>query len=414
MLLSAPLLRNGGPMKSYAQRMKEPQIANFQQSTAATAHISNQAVLGMLNEPDGDTRFSEALRAKFEAKPMPQSERSRPMALTPYVLQKAEERYQTSLAGIKAYEDTGLLDSGYNGYAQGNEIHIDDSLAPTKREEVLMHEIGHVVQCGSGMVHGSGLLDNPELEKQADQGFIAPPNFSIPTTNCGPILGGRGNKAGSDELYASEEMDDFASEDDSAEIFTTQYGKGNKGKHSSQSNFSNQNRSQQKLDNDATEAHKALDDCAQGRKTTATAKFQIKSRDGLKQYLYVAAANSRNMPRASRAALIKKGYHPIVGVTTHAEANLLLYALKHIANARLLAFGCDKESCPQCVSLLKRLVPRVTRRERALVNGKKKYSNNYKFQLIKRQNIKNPIFQRLLGHITKHYSEDGKLKPSFR
>lgn len=275
-----------------------------------------------------------------------------------------------------------------------------------------MHEIGHVVQRGSGMAHGSGLLDNPALEQQADRGFIAPPNFSIPTTNCGPILGGKGKKEKSDELYDTEEMDDFVSEDNSADIFTTQYGTGDKGKHSSQSSFSYKNRDQQELDGDATEAHKTLGDCAQGRKTTATAKFQIKSKGGLERYLYVAAANSRNMPSASRAALIKKGYHPIVGVTTHAEANLLLYAIKHKANARLLAFGCDKDSCPQCVSLLKRLVPRVVRRERVLANGKKKYSANYKFQLIKRQNLKDPIFQRLLRHIKKHYSEDGKLKPS--
>lgn len=178
-------------MKSYAQRMKKPQIANMQQSTAATAQISNQAMLGMLNEPDGDTRFSEALRAKFESNPMPRSERSRSMALAPDVLQKAEERYQTPLAGLKAYEDTGLLDSGYNGYAQGNEIHIDDSLAPTKREEVLMHEIGHVVQRGSGMVHGSGLLEKPQLEQQADQGFVAVPQFTMPLTCDGPVLGAR-------------------------------------------------------------------------------------------------------------------------------------------------------------------------------------------------------------------------------
>lgn len=176
-------------MKSYAQRMKKPQISKLQQSTAATAQISNQAMLGMLNEPDGDTRFSEALRAKFESNTMPQSERSCPMALAPDVLQKAEERYQTPLTGLKAYEDTGLLDSGYNGYAQGNEIHIDSSLAPAKREEVLMHEIGHVVQRGSGKAQGSGLLNNPALEQQADQGFAAPQSFTMPISSTGPMMG---------------------------------------------------------------------------------------------------------------------------------------------------------------------------------------------------------------------------------
>ena len=151
----------------------------------------NQAMLAMLGIQDqsGDTRFSEKMRARFAPKPMPQAERSQPMALSPEVLQKAEERYQMPLAGLKAYEDTGLLDSGYNGYAQGNEIHIDGSLAPEKREEVLMHEIGHVVQRGSGRAQGSGLLDNPALEQQADQGFSAPQSFAMPTSSTGPVMG---------------------------------------------------------------------------------------------------------------------------------------------------------------------------------------------------------------------------------
>ena len=401
-------------MKTFAQRTRKNQNENLQQSAAVGTQISNQALLGMLNEPEGDTRFSEALRAKFEAKPMPHAERSQPLTLSPEMLQKAEERYQTSLSGLKAYEDTGLLDSGYNGYAQGNEIHIDDSLAPQKREEVLMHEIGHVVQRGSGYAQGSGLLDNPALEQQADRGFLAPPNFSIPTTNRGPIMGGKGEKGKTDELYGSEELEDFDSEDNSADIFTIQYGTGNQGKHSSQSGASFKNKSQKELDCDATNAHNELDVCARGRKTTATAKFQIKSKNGRKRYLYVAAANSRNMPRSSRDFLIHKKYHPIVGATTHAEANILLYALKHIKDARLLAFGCDKDSCPQCVSLLKHLVPRVKRKERTLVGGRKKYSPNYKFNLIKRQNRTNHIFQRLLVHISKHYSKDGKLKPLYK
>ncbi len=204
-------------MRTYEKRPPAVQQATAPQQAqqAVPSSAGNQAMLAMLGiqNQSGDTRFSEALRAKFAPKPMPQAERSQPMALSPDILQKAEERYQTPLAGLKAYEDTGLLDSGYNGYAQGNEIHIDGSLAPAKREEVLMHEIGHVVQRGSGMAHGSGLLDNPALEQQADQGFAAPQSFSVPTSAVGPVMGsgkGKGHGKGKGKKARSQPAIDLA------------------------------------------------------------------------------------------------------------------------------------------------------------------------------------------------------------
>lgn len=151
--------------------------------------LGNQAMLGMLNEASGDTRFSEALRARFAPRQEPHSERAVPTQLSSELMQKAEERYQVPLDGLKVFQDTGLQDSGFNGYAQGNEIHLDSRLPSAEHERVALHEIGHVVQRGSGKAHGSGFVDNPALEQQADTGFVAVQGFSMPTTATGPMMG---------------------------------------------------------------------------------------------------------------------------------------------------------------------------------------------------------------------------------
>uniref|UniRef100_UPI004055A8B3 ImmA/IrrE family metallo-endopeptidase n=1 Tax=Agathobacter sp. TaxID=2021311 RepID=UPI004055A8B3 len=148
-----------------------------------------------MTESQSGTGFSYGnFWMQFKPKGELNSKQAREIQLSRGLLEKAEKRYQVSLDGIKAYEETGLLESGFRGYAKGNEIHIDDSLPAEKKERTLLHEIGHVVQIGSGMAYGNGFLNDAALEKQADAGFAAPENFVMPSSNAGPIMGEGGRE----------------------------------------------------------------------------------------------------------------------------------------------------------------------------------------------------------------------------
>ncbi len=133
------------------------------------SRLGNQAMLSLLGNP------TEA--------------HSEPMNAEPSIMRKGEARYQTSLEGIKMFNDSGLRERGYNGYAKGNEIHVEQNLPLEKKEDVILHEMGHVVQSGSDQANGNGLLYQSELEQQADRGFTAPANFTMPTSADGPVLG---------------------------------------------------------------------------------------------------------------------------------------------------------------------------------------------------------------------------------
>jgi len=106
--------------------------------------------------------------------------------------QRLSERFGVPMRGIKVFEDEGLGELGSRGYAKGNEIHIakGEYRPHTQRgADLLMHEAGHVVQQGMGLVSGTGLLSNPALEAQASAGFTAPANFSMPVSANGPAQG---------------------------------------------------------------------------------------------------------------------------------------------------------------------------------------------------------------------------------
>ena len=106
---------------------------------------------------------------------------------------RLESRFGVPMAGLKVFRDTGLDDVGAHGYAKGNEIHIADrdfNLHSESGQELLFHEAGHVVQQGSGLARGGGLLYDSGLEAQADSAFAAPGGFSMPTSAAGPVQGG--------------------------------------------------------------------------------------------------------------------------------------------------------------------------------------------------------------------------------
>lgn len=88
-------------MKSYERGIERKNDEQPTQSNAIGIYVSNQAmsnqaIMSMLKASNGNTRFSELLRAKYEAKNPTQMGLSQPMALSSDIMQKVEERDQTS------------------------------------------------------------------------------------------------------------------------------------------------------------------------------------------------------------------------------------------------------------------------------------------------------------------------------
>jgi hypothetical protein len=133
------------------------------------------------------------------------SRASREMELPRGTRSRIESRMGVSLEGLRAFEDTALRQDGFKGYAQGNEIHIDSALKGAEREHIIEHEVGHVVQRGSGLAQGSGFLNDAALEAQADTGFSAPANFTMPATATGPVMGA----AGDEDITYEKDLDAF-------------------------------------------------------------------------------------------------------------------------------------------------------------------------------------------------------------
>lgn len=114
--------------------------------------------------------------------------------VSPDLQNRLNNKFGADMHGIRIFEDDQLHeDFGQRAYAKGNEIHISNGeYSPDTPSglELIMHEAGHVIQQGSGMVHSHGITENPALEAQADRGFIAPSSFSMPTvSDSSPIQG---------------------------------------------------------------------------------------------------------------------------------------------------------------------------------------------------------------------------------
>lgn len=190
-------------MERYAQKKASKKATMLGRSQVRTSNFShsgapNSALLSSMNldnAPNPESDIKSAILSRFSfssettADEMPASTAARPIRIPSSIQEKAEQIYQAPLDGVKAFEDEGLQESGFSGYAHGPEIHIDRNLEPQKRESVILHEVGHVIQRGSGMANGSGYLDSPKLEGLADSGFIAPQSFTMPSAVSGPVMG---------------------------------------------------------------------------------------------------------------------------------------------------------------------------------------------------------------------------------
>lgn len=105
------------------------------------------------------------------------------------------DRFGVDMHGMRIFEDEGLQERfGQRAYAMGNEIHLsagEYSPHTSSGLELIMHEAGHVVQQGSGMVHSRGITENAALEAHADSGFAAPESFSMPVAGESSAIQGR-------------------------------------------------------------------------------------------------------------------------------------------------------------------------------------------------------------------------------
>jgi hypothetical protein len=117
---------------------------------------------------------------------------SRPEPLSDTALGSFGERFNADFSGLRLYKDEGLSDLGQAAYARGNEIHFDSNIpvGSGAGPSLMSHELGHIVQQGSGLAQGGGILRDPALESMADTGFAAPSNFVMPASSQGaPVQG---------------------------------------------------------------------------------------------------------------------------------------------------------------------------------------------------------------------------------
>ena len=85
---------------------------------------------------------------------------------------KMENAFGTDFSGLKLYESQAVADAGAEAVAQGNRV----AFAPGKADfstrsgqELLGHELSHVVSQARGEVTGQGFLANASLEARADR-----------------------------------------------------------------------------------------------------------------------------------------------------------------------------------------------------------------------------------------------------
>ena len=159
------------PNSVYSQKISENSVSGLEnalKSRIAQNHMSPEKALYSLN--------------------------SHERHVSPDLQNRLNNKFGADMHGIRIFEDDQLHeDFGQRAYAKGNEIHISNGeYSPDTPSglELIMHEAGHVIQQGSGMVHSHGITENPALEAQADGGFIAPSSFSMPTvSDSSPIQG---------------------------------------------------------------------------------------------------------------------------------------------------------------------------------------------------------------------------------
>lgn len=189
---------------------------------------------------------------------------------------------------------------------------------------------------------------------------------------------------------SEDELESFFSEsdtDDHYNVSTARRDGGRATRHVSNDEGSvvSKPKSRRDLVYDAKEIHRILDDKPFGGNTTVVCALLSVKRG----FLHVAMVNNPLMKPEMRKKAQELGYTVIKGIQSHAEANMILYAHKHKKDARLIAFGCDKDTCPECAALLRECLTEYLEfpTRPLLADGTKAFSPKYYF----RSTSKNPV-----------------------
>ena len=124
---------------------------------------------------------------------------------------RMESSFGADLSAVKLYESQTVADAGANAITQGSSI----SFAPGKADfssrggqELLGHELSHVVSQARGQVTGGGFLNDSALEARADrEGALAAAGESVFGGAAAPLSGASATAA-SGPMQASKEDKD--------------------------------------------------------------------------------------------------------------------------------------------------------------------------------------------------------------
>lgn len=112
---------------------------------------------------------------------------------------KMEASFGADFSNIKLYESPAVDEAGDLAVTQGSNIAFAPgalNLSSRTGQELLGHELSHVVSQARGEARGTGLLENASLEAKADrEGALAAAGMSVGESAAGLDLGGAGASA---------------------------------------------------------------------------------------------------------------------------------------------------------------------------------------------------------------------------
>lgn len=257
--------------------------------------------------------------------------------------------------------------------------------------------------------HEADMQGNAALQKRRDGGQPRPQGSTWGDTLI-QMCPGPGDARPSHD--SEEELESFFSEsdtDDHCNISTVRKNGRDKAiRHVSNDEGSvvGNAKSREELVDDARAIHDILGDKPfSGNTTVVCAVLAVK-----RGFLHVAMVNHALMTPKMREKAQEFGYTVIRGIQTHAEANMILYAHKHNKDARLIAFGCDKDTCPECAALLRECLTEDLEfpTRPLLADGTEDFSPKYHFRSTSTNPVGvGPFVARMQSVIDRDY-EDGE------
>lgn len=157
------------------------QLSSLQQK--ANAFAANQAVVQHKKEEDEDSKKTQLKKegekgTSIDRPTQMKKASSSTTGMPEEVQSKMENSFETDFSSVNIHKDSSsATDMGALAYAQGNDVHFaPGQYNPNSQsgQELLGHELTHVVQQRQGRVQGSqnkggdNINSDPELEKEAD------------------------------------------------------------------------------------------------------------------------------------------------------------------------------------------------------------------------------------------------------